>query len=86
MVTQSTLDSLERQRVRRVAKAERASGFKEGRYTMDGLLCEVKVTFYPTTAWWLNVAGKQRVRLMQADWVRLVPYARAGQESGVTKP
>lgn len=59
MISDATMTALQRERVRRVRKAERESGYRELSGHWDGSPCETVVTFYPHTKWWIEVDGKR---------------------------
>lgn len=80
MVSEATLDKLHKQRARRVAKAERESGYKEGRYTLGGMLGQVHVSFYLGASWWWREATKENVPLTDELWATLVPYPEPPHE------
>lgn len=71
-MTPEQVNSLERERVKRVAKAERESGFKEGGRVYDGQSCRVYVEFYPATKWWMEV-GDKRYPLDAELWAQTSP-------------
>lgn len=75
MVSDATMNSLMRERARRVRKAERESGFKEGEFTLDGRSVRVVVTFYCGEQWWVDgdEAGKRKRLgpLTEELWARM---------------
>lgn len=70
MLSDRTRRELSRERSRRVIKAERDSGFCECQGTWRGDRCEVSVTFYPSTKWWVDINSK-RYPLTDEMWAEI---------------
>jgi hypothetical protein len=76
----STVRKIQRDRESAVKRAEREDGFREGtfRHKMNGAICHVEVTFYPTRKWWVEALDKNgnasgRRLLTRQLWTRLEP-------------
>lgn len=72
-----TYEQLARMRVRKVRKAERATGFKEGRYEHNDRTGRVRVAFYPAESWWFTYdSGRNSANSLELTpelWAELKP-------------